>query len=149
MTPVKPNGTDAKEIALHFFDMTTGKATPAIMGKTINQVKSILRSGYTKEEIIKTIDYIVDVKGVNMYSFGYVNASINSILMEIKEKEKAEKEREQRKEIEKQVTASAKEVKADDESKERNRNKLRRFGVQSRFGEKFDFDMFEESRKDN
>ena len=106
---VQPNGTDAKDIALHFVDMTTGRATPTIMKKTIIQAKVLLSNGYTKDEIIKTIDHIIS-KGIEMYSLGYVNASINDILREIQKIESSKKVEEQKIKLEETIKSEGKEV---------------------------------------
>lgn len=140
---IQPNGTDAKDIALHFVNITVGKATPAIMKKTISQAKTLLSSGYTKEEIIKAIDYIIDVMHVDMYSLGYVNTAINDVLKQIRQKEKEEAIKEIVRKAEEEISASEDEVVVDEESSRRNREKIKGTGIQSRFGEKFNFDMFE------
>ena len=150
--PVPTNGTHAKEIALHYLNATDQRATPSIMVKTVSQAKSILSAGYTKEEIIRVIDAIVE-KGVVMYSIGYVSACINDVLREIKVKEDAEKAKAQAKiEAERMATTALEkrnEVTTDVESTERNRSKAGRFGVQSRFGKKHNFDMFEKHGEDS
>jgi hypothetical protein len=141
----KPNGTDAKDIALHFIDLTMGRATPAIIAKTVNQAKVLLASDYTKEEIISVIDYIVANKSVTMYSLGYVNACINSVLREInleQDKQKANKLKQTIKtSFAKQITP--KEVVVNDDSTQRNKNKCARFGVQPRVRTKPYLDLFE------
>ena len=132
--------SDAKEIAVHYIEITDGRATKAIMSKTIIQAKSLLKDGYSKEEIIKTIDYIVKVKKIEMYSFGFINASINNMLREINKLEKAKALKEKITSITEIPTRS--EVETNNESTERNKQKLNRFGVQSRFGEEFNINMF-------
>jgi hypothetical protein len=138
-----PNGTDAKEVALYFLNETTdGRATSAIIAKTISQTKSILKAGYTKEEIISVIDFCLK-RGVTMYSIGYVSTCINDCLREIKKEEEKEKARLIKEEQAKQQAENRKAVTRDDESTKRNAEKARRIGIQSRLGKKFDFDMFE------
>lgn len=137
---VPANGADAKDIALHFIDMTTGKVTPSIMAKTVTQAKNLLNYGYNKTEIIDVIDYLITVKHVDLYSLGYVNASINNVLREI-QKQKAN----QKKPIPPTFTQTYRkrnEVKENDESTNRNKSKLNRFGIQPRFGEESFIDMF-------
>lgn len=129
----KQLGADAKEVVLHFLERTDQRASKAIMGRTMNQAKSLMNSDYTKDEIIDVIDYIVDHTKATMHSFGYVNASINDMLRRVnsqKEKDKVAKQFRER-------------VGNDDGSKERNRNKAGGFGFQSRIREKYNFDMFE------
>lgn len=140
---IKPDGTVAKDIALYFIEQAVGRATPAIIKKTIVQAKSLMQHGYTKEEIISVIDYILKIKKTNMYSLGYVSASINDILMEIK-KIKAQEEVKQQKELIKEGLKSIKcEVIKDCSSTKRNRDKADRLGIKSRFGEKSISDLFE------
>ena len=146
---VKPNGTDAKDIALHFISLTSGRATPHIIAKTITQAKSLLKSGYTKGEVIKVINHLVLVKKVEIYSLGYVNASINSIIDEIKARETLDHVAKVKQELTTESIKQQSEVATDGESTERNRAKSERFGIQSRFGKKFDFDMFEGHGQDN
>lgn len=140
---IPANGTDAKDIALHFINLTTGRATPQMMKKTIVQAKSLLSSGYTKDEILDALEYVINIKGVEIYSLGYINASIENILREI---QKLNKEQEIKKEKEKMVSesiAKRDEVSSDGKSTQRNRDKASRFGVQPRFGKEFNLDMFE------
>ena len=144
---VKANGTDAKDIATHFISATTGRATPAIMSKTINQAKILLQSNYTKEEIIDVIDYIIDVKKVHMYSLGYVSTCVNNMLSEINAIKNKEKAKQQEQELKQKMVELKEELKQSEviensKSTERNRDKLNRFGTESRVGEKFNFDMF-------
>lgn len=142
---VKPNGTDAKDIALYFIKVTTERATPAIIAKTVSQAKALLQIGYTKKQILDVIDRIVE-KGITMYSLGYVSACINDVLRELKELESIEVKKLQsatiKKEIESHQELQRSEVNDDGESTKRNRDKLDRFGNESRVGKKFDFDMF-------
>lgn len=141
---VKVNGTDAKDIALHFLKATgVERTTPAIIAKTIAQAKSILKSGYTKEEVIDVIDHVVE-RGVRMYSIGYVSHAINDVLAEIEEKKLQEKAKDVIKEQKEQQLAQRKEVTSSGESTNRNKGKASKFGIQSRVGKKFDLDMFEE-----
>lgn len=139
----KANGTEAKEIALYFINATSdGRATPAIIAKTISQTKNILKAGYTKDEIIATIDYVL-AKGTQLFSIGYISTCINDVLREIKEKEEKEKARIVAEEQAKQQAENRKAVTTGDESTKRNAEKARRLGVQSRKREKFNFDLFE------
>lgn len=143
---LQPNGTDAKDIALHFINLTVERPTKAMYPKTIRQAKSLLSSGYTKEEVIKVIDYLVNTKHVNMYSLGYVSTSINEVLKEVTELEKVELAK---KELALRAEQMRNEVNHDSDSTERNREKARRISVQSRFGKKYNFDMFEGHGQDS
>lgn len=145
----KVNGTDAKTIALHFLNHTTdGRYTPAVIAKTINQAKSLLRSGYTVDEVCATIDYVIET-GIQMYSIGYINTCIGNVLKIIEEvKFKEEVAQIKQKQLE-ELKEKQGEVNVDVESTERNRGKIARFGVQSGFGKKHNLDMFEGQRQDN
>jgi Holliday junction resolvasome RuvABC DNA-binding subunit len=141
-----PNPTHAKDIALYFLELTQDKFTSEIVARTVKQAKALLSAGYTKEEIIEVIDVVLK-QNPNVYSLGYVSASINDVLRkinEVKQREIVEKQREEmRTQIALEIKQSRTEV-TQDESTTRNREKARRASVQSRFGKKFDFDMFEE-----
>ena len=77
-----------REIALYFFLVTEQRYTSAVIAKTINQAKQLLESGYTANEIKKTIDYIVNNTSTKMYSLGYINTCINKVLEDVKGKRK-------------------------------------------------------------
>ena len=140
------NPTFAKDIAIHFLELTQDRFTPSIVARNVKQAKALLSEGYTKEEIIEVIDVVLK-KNPNVYSLGYISASINDVLRDLneaKKRELMEKQKiEMRTQIEQQMRESRTEV-TQDESTTRNREKARRAVVQSRFGKKFDFDMFEE-----
>ena len=146
---VVPNGTDAKDIALYFIDITSTRTTPAIVAKTIIQAKELLKHNYTKEEIISVIDYLIDVKKVNIYSLGYISSSINDTLREINEIKKREIALKQIQETKEKLAiafeSTRNEVSDNSKTGERNREKASRTSFQSRLGEKFNFDMFEKS----
>lgn len=136
----------AKEIALYFLDLTQDKFTPAIVSRNVKQSRELLEAGYTKEEIIRVIDAVLK-RNPNVYSLGYISASINDVLRELNEFEKREAVEKQREEMRTQNALTIQESRSEvspDESTERNREKARRARVLARFGKKFDFDMFEE-----
>jgi hypothetical protein len=136
----------AKEIALYFLDLTQDKFTPSIVSRNVKQSRELLEAGYTKEEIIRVIDAVLK-RNPNVYSLGYISASINDVLRELNEFEKREAVEKQREEMRTQNALTIQESRSEvspDESSERNREKARRASVQSKFGKKFDFDMFEE-----
>lgn len=139
---VPANGTFAKEIAIRFVELTQERITPLIMKKTINQAKSLLQSGYSKDEILSVIDCVLE-KGTIMHSLGYVSACINDVLKEIQQKKDAQKAASIRAEFEQAQKAQQSEVNVDAESAERNRQKASRFGIQPGKREKYSFDLFE------
>jgi len=141
---IKANPTQARDVALYFLDLTSDRITPQIVARTVKQVKDVMENGYTKEELIKVIDYILDRKS-GIYSFGYISASINDVLRKIYEEEDKQVRLLQSVALHSQLTSTIEsqreEVGVIDESTDRNRDKARGIGVQSRFGKKFDFDM--------
>ena len=141
-----PDPTQAKDVALYFIDVTAGNYDPPKIAKTIKLVKVLMERGYTKEEIKAVIDYIIDRKP-GIYSFGYIISAFDDVMSKLREIE-AEKRAQQeiervRKELTSTIEGQRVEVRVDGESAERNRDKAERIKLQSRFGEKFDFDMFE------
>lgn len=127
--------SDAKEIALHFLEATGNRATSAIMGKTINQIKNLLVNGYTKDEIIEVIDHI-QAKGIKIYSFGYINVCINSILHEIEQNKqnqtKANLKKAIRNEVKQQETKETTSLSVEVvRHTSTNKDKIARFGVQN------------------
>jgi len=135
--------SDAKDIAIYFVNSTNMKASKALMSRTIVQAKSMLSDGFTKDEIIKTIDYVINVKKVNLRSLGYINVVISDLLPQVLKHEAQLSTQNVGKELAAFIEASRSEVRGNDESTNRNKSKLNGFGLQPRFGEKLDFDMFE------
>lgn len=150
---VKPNGTDAKDIVLHFVELFVKRATPREFAKMMNQAKSILDSGYNKEEIIDVITHLRSKPNLNIYSLGYVSACIKDTLRELEQLKTEEElkavQEEIKSKVEEHYHTQSNEVKTCGDSTKRNQTKLSRFGLQPRFGEKLDFDMFEKHRQDN
>lgn len=132
--------SSSKSLAFYFFEKTNQKATPALIARTIASAKMMLKSGYTYEEIVSVINYVIDVQKTEMYSIGYIEVSINAILHKIKSLEVKQVSHDLKREMANIVT----EVVHGDTS-ERNSEKSKQFGVQSRFGEGNPLDMFEES----
>lgn len=135
--------SDAKEIAVYFVNTTNVKASKSLMSKTIVQAKSLLSDGFTKEEIIKTIDYVINVMKIVPYSFGYINVVISDVLPKINKLEAQQSAKIAQEEMMEFIEASRNEVRGNDESTNRNKSKLNGFGVQPRFGEELNFDLFE------
>lgn len=135
--------SDANKVAKYFIDKTAGRATPAIMKKTHIQAKTLLQNGYSKEEIIKVIDFLIDEKKINIYSLGYVNTCINDVLNKIKKEELQEKILQNKAIIaSKEKEYKQNEVVNDIESSKRNKAKSLRLGIQSRFGKEPFGDLF-------
>jgi len=142
---IKPDPTDAKTLTLHFLELTNNELNTPNIQRTIVQVKGVLAKGYTVEQITKVIDHVLE--RTMIYSFGYIAKVIDKVLAEINEKEEQERTKVLAEAAIRQQEQSNAErrgkVDEFDESTERNRNKAGKFGVQSRLGKKFDFDMFE------
>lgn len=128
------NPTDAKTIALHFYDRK-GWRPDGNIGRTVNTAKSLLRYGYTVEEVLSVIDYTFDKLNINVYSIGYFNKSINSTLERMKKENKPKTPK-----VEYPLPTKTEE---DNGSSERNKNKISRLNGQSNIGKKYNFDMFE------
>ena len=136
MASNRVNPTEAKDVALHFYKMK-GWNPDAKMGKTINIVKSMMRNGFTKDQIISAIDYSFAHAKVDIYSIGFISYTINESLDSINKEKVAEQARAERAKL---VPPKPKGV--DNGSSERNKNKLRNNG-KSNVGKKYNFDMFE------
>ena len=81
-----------REVARYFFDKTGRKATPALFGQSLGQVKTLLLSGFTEEEIKKGIDYLVENPPKNGFrSLGFLSYCLDDILLKIKVKELRER----------------------------------------------------------
>jgi hypothetical protein len=150
---MKPNGADAKDIAVKFLDLTGGRATSHIMARMITQAKNILAADYTKDEIIAVMEYVILVKKVDVYSFGYFNTCIDVVLREIRINKEREDAKQSKQAIQKELASVQEsqrdEVSADDDSTRRNQEKARRLSVQPRFGAKFDFDLLKGHGQDH
>jgi hypothetical protein len=135
--------SDAKDIATYFVNSTNMKASKALMSRTIVQAKSLLSDGFTKDEIIKTIDYVINVKKVDLHSFGYINVVISDMLPQVLKYETRLSVQDANEKVSAFIEASRNEVRGNDESTNRNKSKINGFGLQPRFREELDFDMFE------
>lgn len=128
-----------RDVVMHFIKRTTdGRATPSVFSKTTMQAKSLINSNYTPEEIIKVIDYVIDVKNVQMYSLGYISACIGSTLQEIKQQEALDTAKRLTKQMEGEVNHES--------GLTNNQSKIHRYGVESRFREGIAGDMPERTR---
>lgn len=136
---VQPNGTDAKDVVLHFLKWKDWRVTPTHMVQGIPRVKSLLKAGFTKDEIISVIDYVMDKKGpTNVYSIGYFNSCINETLDKIKAEQQVAVAKEEKN---KNIDLPKEDFNA---STSNNRTKAERLGNKSSFGTKSFSDMFKE-----
>lgn len=138
---VQPNGTHAKEIALHFLKASNQPLTKSNVAKTIKHVMSTLGNGYTRDEVFLVMDNVFEVRKVKtVHSFGYIVSCLDQVL---EEKRAAEQAVIILAASEQAISKQRDEVKEDD-STERNQQKAARTQLQSRLRKKFNFDMFEE-----
>lgn len=73
-----------KDLATYFFNVTNQKWTGRNFSRTIGQINTLLKEGYTLEEIKAAIDYYVEnppEKG--FYSIGWLNYNINQALRQV------------------------------------------------------------------
>lgn len=86
---MKSIGGQAKELAIRFYEKTGLKYTNRDIMVSVQNAKTLLKAGYTYDEIKNTIDYCVDnppPKGI--YSFGFIVNQINKVTTLLKSKEK-------------------------------------------------------------
>lgn len=146
------NPTDAKEVALEWLKLKGDKPTPPVMSRLIYQIKGLMENGFEKDDIMYTIKHVLQVKP-DVYSFGYIEASINDVLRQRDALKQAQQAKEQ---VAKQIEAvpivaidGESEVESSDETTERNRRKAERINAKSRERTKHYFHLFERQREDN
>lgn len=136
---VQPNGTHAKEIALHFLQKAKQELNPNNVARSTAIAKGMLSRGFTYDDIIQVIDHLLVTRNNQIFSLLYISKAIDEVLGELRAADLAVVINEQ---SARAISSQRHEVKADD-STERNRAKAARASVQSRLRKKFDFDMFE------
>lgn len=143
---VPVNGTHAKDITLHFLKAAQQPITKRSMAQGIQLTKTMLANGYSKDDIIRVIDHVVE-RTANVYSMGYITRCIEDTLDELRAVDEAESRKREADSLVKQnesEIAKLRDEVVNDESTQRNRRKAaNRAELQSRLGKKFDFDMFE------
>lgn len=80
--------TESQVIADYFYNAKNIKTTPAQYRLTLGQAKQLLDSGYSKDEIKDSIDYLIEnppEKG--FFSLGFLSYCINNVLSQIKKNE--------------------------------------------------------------
>lgn len=138
---VQPNGTHAKEIALHFLKLANQPVTKTTVARTIKQAKSLLDEGYSRDEVFTVMERVFEVRKVNIHSFGYITSCMEQVLDDMRAAKQAVHIKAASDEA---IFKQRNEVETHDQSTERNRSKADRTKFQSRLGKKYDFDMFEE-----
>ena len=82
---------DGREIARYFYDKTELKSTERVFFANVSAADALLKAGYTKEQIIETIDYLLLNPPKNGFnSIAYIQYVINEILIKIKVKKEME-----------------------------------------------------------
>jgi hypothetical protein len=77
-----------QEIAEYFYDNYLHKATQKVFMQNKSSAKALLNAGYTKEEIISCIDYLIANPPRNGFqSLAYLQYVINDVLIKLKAKE--------------------------------------------------------------
>lgn len=85
----KSVGGQAKELAIHFYEKTGLKYTNKDIMVTVSNAKTLLKAGYTYDEIKNTIDYCVaNPPSKGIYSFGFIINQINKVTTLLKNKQK-------------------------------------------------------------
>lgn len=129
------NGTDAKEIALHFMGAKEIPTTKTNVVKNIMLAKSILELGYPKESIIIAIDLNID----KMFSLGFIKFVIDDTHKAIVAKAK---EDEVKNALERIRTTNNTFSESGDNEHNRNKEKLERRTAKSRVRKGYPDDLF-------
>ena len=79
-----PTVTDKQEIAKYFYDNQLKRCTPLIYKKQISFAGNLLEAGFTKEEIISVIDYLIKCppRG-GFFSLAYLPYVMQEILVKL------------------------------------------------------------------
>lgn len=82
-------GGQAKKLVLHFYDKTGLKYTNKDIMVSVSNAKTLLKAGYTFDEIKDTIDYcIANPPSKGIYSFGFIVSQISKVTTLLKSKKK-------------------------------------------------------------
>ena len=81
--------TDAKEVALYFCEAKQiNPSQKGVMPSAINNAKRLLADGWSVDEIMETIDYVLNTNP-SVYSLGYLSFCIESVQEKIQKKRSA------------------------------------------------------------
>lgn len=130
------NGTDAKDIALHFIGAKELELTKTNIIKNIAIAKSILDLGYPKESILIAIDLNIE----KMYSLGFIKFVIEEVHIAIMAKAKEDEIKEALSRINTKKTF----VESEGDGTNRNKQKLERKSNLSRLGKSYPDDLFKQ-----
>jgi hypothetical protein len=140
---ITPNGTQAKEIVLHFIAKTSGEnANRGDIARWTTMAKDLLLT-YSNRDIISVINHCVDVKKLSLYSFGFITRAIGDVMMEMEAIKAKEAAKQYVKDVASSMNVPREEVRRDEDAAERNRRKASGFGIQSRLRAQYSFDMHE------
>lgn len=91
-TPITDNipiGTQAHSVVMYFLTVFEIRARKESIARYINQAKSLIKLGYTVEEIKMVIDRVWNEFGSEVYSFGFINTSMERQIAKIKKEKSA------------------------------------------------------------
>jgi hypothetical protein len=132
--------SNPRDVAIYFLNLSNQEKSRTNIIRAVKSAGTLLES-YSSSQVKDVIEYLIDVKKIDLYSLAYLNNHMDKYLEEIENIRLKETYAEHIKNIQTQPTQ---EVSVDEQSVERNNGKLHRFGIQSRVREKFNFDLFEE-----
>lgn len=79
---------EGREIAKYFYGKTGLRGTQKVWFQQVSAADALLTAGYTKEEILKTIDYLKDNPPRNgFHSLAFVQYIIEEALIKVKARE--------------------------------------------------------------
>ena len=135
------NGTEAKDIAIYFFEKIKKKPTSSDMKKTVPMAKKLLKE-YTKTEILWAINLYTDIIPPfgGMHSLGYLFYGMPKAIEikkanEMKEKIAKYKEKENKPKVYQE---------SDTNGINRNKEKLARRNTDTRKRKKYSLDLFKQ-----
>lgn len=131
---------NATDVYFYFIKKIKGeeRVSKTEISKGITQAKRLLIN-YDANDIIRTIDYLIDVKKANVYAFGYISAAIDDTLKVLREIDEKERLKELVAEQTKLLNLAVEEIQ--DDSTNRNKEKVIGGSNKCRVGKKFDFDL--------
>lgn len=132
--------SNPRDVAIYFLNLSNQEKSRTNIIRAVKSASTLLEN-YTSNQVKDVIEFLIDVKKIDLYSLAYLNNHMDKYLEEIENVRLKETYAEHIKNIQTQPTQ---EVSINEQSVERNNGKLHRFGIQSRVREKFNFDLFEE-----
>jgi hypothetical protein len=135
----------AERVVEHLISRTKSVIDSGFRSRQLRIAQHLLQT-HDEEQIISAINHTFLVKKINIYSLHFFTNTIDGILKEVRDKKIADAIREQQDSV---AATHFGEVRIDEESAKRNRDRAERLGVQSRFGKKFNLDLLERPGEDH